>query len=74
MQLLDIYKERIGVMIKANFSDDLTKLATIPQAKNRYKLSRNTLMKIAGDANAIRRFGRSVRIDIEVLDGAIEQY
>ena len=30
-------------------------------------VSRNTLMKIAGEANAIARFGKSVGIDITVL-------
>lgn len=30
-------------------------------------VSRNTLMKIASECNAIVRFGRSVRIDMPVL-------
>ncbi len=30
-------------------------------------VSRNTLMKIAAEANAIARFGKSVRIDMPVL-------
>ena len=61
-------------MYKSNFSNEVIKLATIPQAMERYKISRGTLMKIADNENAIRRFGRSVRIDIEVLGRAIEQY
>ena len=61
-------------MNKSNFSNDITKLATVPQAKERYKLGRTKLMQIAEDNNAVRRFGRSVRIDIEVLDKAIENY
>lgn len=61
-------------MHKSTFSDEIIKLATVPQAMERYKLSRGTLMKIAENENVIRRFGRSVRIDIEVLDKAIEQY
>ena len=61
-------------MYKSNFSNEVIKLDTIPQAMERYKISRGTLMKIADNENAIRRFGRSVRIDIEVLDRAIEQY
>lgn len=61
-------------MHKSTFSDEIIKLATVPQAMERYKLSRGTLMKIAENENVIRRFGRSVRIDVEVLDKAIEQY
>ena len=61
-------------MHKSTFSDEIIKLATVPQAMERYKLSRGTLMKIAENENVIRRFGRSVRIDVEMLDRAIEQY
>lgn len=61
-------------MHKSTFSDEIIKLATVPQAMERYKLSRGTLMRIAENENVIRRFGRSVRIDVEVLDKAIEQY
>ncbi|SEL89552.1 hypothetical protein SAMN04487770_12023 [Butyrivibrio sp. ob235] len=60
-------------MRKAEFSNDIQKLATKLQARERYKLSMGTIMKIAEQANAVRRFGRSVRIDIEVLDRAIEE-
>lgn len=35
-------------------------------------VSRNTLMRIAGEANAIVRFGKSVRIDMPVLYAFIE--
>lgn len=61
-------------MHKSMFSDEIIKLATVPQAIERYKLSRSTLMRIAENENAIRRFGKSVRIDVQVLDKAIEQY
>lgn len=61
-------------MQKANFSNDITKLATVEQAKERYKLSRNKLMEISEKENAVRRFGRSVRIDISVMDKAISNY
>lgn len=43
-------------------------------AMERYKLGRTALMQLAESENAIRRFGRSVRIDIEVLDKAINNY
>lgn len=58
-------------MNKNNFSNDLSKLATIKQATERYKVSRLTLMKYAEQYNAVIRFGRSVRIDIEKFDKAL---
>lgn len=61
-------------MNKANFSDNVTRLATVPQAKERYKIGRTKLMQIAEDNNAVRRFGRSVRIDVLLMDKAIEKY
>ena len=39
----------------------------VPAACGMVNVSRNTLMKIAGEANAIARFGKSVRIDMPVL-------
>ena len=59
---------------RLSYSDEVSKLATVEQAKERYKLSRNLLMQIAEDNNAVRRFGRSVRIDVLVMDKAIENY
>lgn len=50
----------------------ITKLMTEKQAKERYKICRNTLVKIAKDAGAIRHFGRAVRYDVEKLDKAVE--
>lgn len=60
-------------MNRNNFNDNISKLSTIPQAMERYKISRSTLMKYAADNNAIIRFGRSVRIDCEKMDAYIEQ-
>lgn len=59
---------------KPSYTDNVSKLATIEQAKERYKLSRNLLVKIAEENNAIRRFGRAIRVDVTVLDRAIENY
>ena len=59
---------------KASYSDNVSKLATVEQAKERYKLSRNLLIKIAEDNKAIRRFGRAVRIDVSVMDKAVDLY
>lgn len=39
----------------------------VPAACGLINVSRNTLMKIAAEANAIARFGKSVRIDMPVL-------
>ena len=61
-------------MNKASYSNNATKLATVDEARERYRLGRNLLMKIAEDNNAIRRFGKAVRIDIHVMDKAIENY
>lgn len=60
-------------MKKPQFNETLTKLGTIEQSRQRYKLSRNKLMEYAEKCGAIRRFGRSVRIDIETLDKAINE-
>ena len=60
-------------MQKNNFSTELSKLATVPQAIDRYKISRLTLMKYAEQYDALVRFGRSVRIDIPKFDEGIEK-
>ena len=59
-------------MRKMQYSADITKFATVPQAIERYKISRRTLMKYAESYKALVRFGRSVRIDIERFDKGIE--
>lgn len=61
-------------MNKPEYSDKITKLATIQQAVERYKLGRTKLMEIAENENAVRRFGRSVRIDVPAMDKAISNY
>lgn len=61
-------------MNQAKYEKNATKLATVDEARERYRLGRNLLMKIAEDNNAIRRFGKAVRIDIPVMDKAISSY
>lgn len=61
-------------MNKAKYSDQIVKLATLPQAVERYKIGRTKLMQIAEQAGAVKRFGRMVRIDIPKLDAEIEKY
>lgn len=50
------------------------KLATVDEGKERYRMSRYMLMKIAKEHDAVRHFGKSVRIDVTKLDKAIEMY
>lgn len=59
-------------MQKNKFSDEISKLATVKQATERYKVSRLTLMKYARKYNAVVRFGKSVRINVEKFDAGIE--
>jgi len=47
------------------FSNEIFKMATVPQAIERYKISRKTLMKYAEQYGALVRFGRSVCIDVD---------
>ena len=64
-------------MNRAKYSDvvnSTTKLCTVEQARERYKLSRGLLMQVAEDAGAIRRIGRSVRVDVPKMDKALENY
>ena len=61
-------------MNKPKYSNNVVKLATMEQARERYKLSRNLLLKIAEDNGAVRRIGRTVRIDIPRMDDAINNY
>ncbi len=58
-------------MQRNNFSSEISKLATVPQAQERYKISRKTVMKFAEENNAVVRFGKSVRIDCEKLDAVL---
>lgn len=58
-------------MRNMQYSDAITKMSTVPQAIERYKISRKTLMKYAEKYDALVRFGRSVRIDIERFDAGI---
>ena len=55
-----------------SFSAELSKLSTVPQAEERYKISRKTLMKHASDIGAVVRFGKSVRINIEKMDKYVD--
>lgn len=45
---------------------------TIEGACSETNIGRNTLMRIAGEANAIIRCGRSIRIDMPILYNYID--
>ena len=59
-------------MKKNSFEDNVSKLSTVPQAIERYKISRKTLMKYAKDLDAVVRFGRSVRINCTKMDAYVD--
>lgn len=48
-------------------------LATVKEAMKRYRVSRTTMMKIAKESKALRKIGKSVRIDIDVMDQYIKK-
>ena len=50
------------------------KYCTIPEASERYRLSRFLLLKILDGTDAIKHFGKSVRVDITVADKLLDAY
>lgn len=50
------------------------KYCTIPEASERYRLSRFLLLKILGETDAIKHFGKSVRVDVTVADKLLDAY
>ena len=60
-------------MNKAKYSTDVTKFATIDMAKERYKLSRASVVNLAEENNALIHIGRCVRIDVQKLDKALDK-
>lgn len=48
------------------------KYITIKTATQRYSLCRNTIVRLAKDAEALYKIGRAVRIDSEKLDQYLE--
>lgn len=54
-------------------SNDAGRYQTPSGACAQLNVSRNTLIKIATECNAIVRFGRSVRIDMEALYNGIDE-
>lgn len=56
-----------GISVNAAVINKNAKLQRVPEACADTNWSRNTLMKVAAEANAIIRVGRTVRIDMPVL-------
>ena len=62
-------------MKKNSFSDEITKLATIRQAMDRYKMSRYLIMKYSKECGALIKIGsdkRVVRVDVTKFDKWLE--
>ena len=59
-------------MNKPNYTASITKYATVKMATERYKLSKASVIKMAKKHHALIRIGRSVRIDIEKLEKALD--
>ena len=55
-----------GISVNAAVINKNAKLQRVPEACADTNWSRNTLMKVAAEANAIIRVGRTVRIDMPV--------
>lgn len=60
--------------VKANYKTKISKLATIPEAQERYRLGRKSVLDVATEVGAIVRIGRIIRIDIPAMDKALENY
>lgn len=58
----------------SNKNTEKTRYITYEQASERYQLGRSSLIKIANECGAIRKIGRSVRLNLDVMDEAIESY
>lgn len=61
-------------MRKAIYVQDPVKYATVPEAMQRYRLGKNTLMNILRDTSALKRFGRVIRVDIGIADKILDSY
>ena len=61
-------------MRKAIYVQAPVKYATVPEAMQRYRLGKNTLMNILRNTSALKRFGRVLRVDIESADKILDSY
>lgn len=61
-------------MKRCDFKDTPTKLLTVAEARERYRLSENSIAKYAKLAGAYFKFGKSARIDMIRLDQYIDEH
>jgi hypothetical protein len=61
-------------MKKCAFVEEPQKLLTVAEARERYRLSRETVVKYAKTAGAFRKFGKSARIDMVLMDQYIDEH
>lgn len=62
-------------MNRPNYSrGEIVKLATVNEARQRYRLSRGMVTKLASDNGALMKIGNCVRIDVSILDNALKLY
>ncbi len=57
---------------KRSHADKAARYLRIPQAADRYNIGVNTLRRIATEADAVVRFGRTTLIDTKMIDGYLE--
>ena len=61
-------------MYRADFKKAPTKNLTVEEAKERYRMGRGLLLKVAGDNGAVRRIGKRIFIDMPIMDEAMNLY
>ncbi len=60
-------------MTPHGYSNKPKKQATVQMMQEEYKYSRGMVLKIAEEANAIIRVGRTTRIDVEKFDKVLAE-
>lgn len=59
-------------MNNLSMQSEPTEYMTQKEAQERYRLSRVSVMKYAKEAGAVRKIGKSTRINVKVMDSFIE--
>lgn len=53
-----------------NITKSFCKYITVTEAQARYSMCRQNVVKFAESVGALKRFGRNIRIDYEVMDNS----
>lgn len=69
-----IYEKEIAVMNKMESHNIGGKLLTYQLAQDRFNLGRGTITKIAKENNCFLKIGKSIRIDADAFEKALEAY